>query len=460
MFHVKHAPHILLINPWITDFSAYNFWVRPLGLLYIAGLLRKYGFQVTFIDCVDFFVKRKEYRDGKFYKLKINKPQPLNQIRKNYSQYGIPDEIFKERLSSISKPDAIGITSGMTYWYPGVFKAIQILREFFKETPIILGGIYASLCQEHAKKYSGANYVLDRVDEIEALRFFAKVTGTIIPIQESLPLRQRKKVSSPEQEIKNEPLTYPSFDMYPQLDYICIMSSRGCPFRCTYCASPWLSKGFYRRDPLKVVEEIEYWTTYYKIHNIAFYDDALLVNASEYFIPLVNEIIRRGIQCNFHTPNGLNIREIDQKVADLLFRGNFKTIRLGLETSCKETQLETGGKVENQQFQQAVKYLKKAGYSNHEIGVYIMAGLPGQRVEEVDETIEFVKESGAKPLLVEYSPIPQTPMFEKAKKFSSFDLENEPLFHNKSLIPCQWEGFTMADYKKLKMKLREYYATI
>ncbi len=37
MFHVKHSRHILLINPWITDFAAYNLWVKPVGLLYIAS---------------------------------------------------------------------------------------------------------------------------------------------------------------------------------------------------------------------------------------------------------------------------------------------------------------------------------------------------------------------------------------------------------------------------------------
>ena len=46
MFHVKHRPpHILLINPWITDFVAYNFWIKPLGLLQIASFLRKTGFR-------------------------------------------------------------------------------------------------------------------------------------------------------------------------------------------------------------------------------------------------------------------------------------------------------------------------------------------------------------------------------------------------------------------------------
>jgi len=85
MFHVKHtSPRILLINPWITDFAAYNFWIKPLGLLYIGSLLRNNGFQVTLIDCLDFHTKIKGYRDGKFYKVKIEKPLPLKSIPRNY----------------------------------------------------------------------------------------------------------------------------------------------------------------------------------------------------------------------------------------------------------------------------------------------------------------------------------------------------------------------------------------
>ena len=44
---------ILLINPWIHDVAAYDFWVRPLGLLYLASLLRAGGFSVRIIDCLD-----------------------------------------------------------------------------------------------------------------------------------------------------------------------------------------------------------------------------------------------------------------------------------------------------------------------------------------------------------------------------------------------------------------------
>jgi hypothetical protein len=51
----KDTPHILLINPWIHDFAAYDFWAKPLGLLTIAGILRLHGYEITYIDCLDRF---------------------------------------------------------------------------------------------------------------------------------------------------------------------------------------------------------------------------------------------------------------------------------------------------------------------------------------------------------------------------------------------------------------------
>ncbi|NWF93075.1 MAG: B12-binding domain-containing radical SAM protein [Syntrophaceae bacterium] len=446
MFHVKHSPHILLINPWITDFAAYNLWARPLGLLSLAGLLRANGFRITLIDCLDFHVVRKKYGDGKFYKTKIEKPDPLKLIPRNYSQYGIPEEMVLKRLSSVEeKPDLIGITSGMTYWYPGVFKAIEITKKLFHDVPIVLGGIYANLCFDHAKRHSGADIVFKSGDEREVLKLISELTG----YQLRTPCLSGRQANS---DLRTE--TYPAFDLYPHLDYVCLSTSRGCPYRCTYCATPVLTKGFVRRDPVKVAEEIGYWTTHYPVTDIAFYDDALLVEASKHIIPILTEVIQRGIQCNFHTPNALHIREMDEEVAGLLFRAGFKTIRLGFETSNETIQSETGGKVDNQELRRAVKYLKRAGYSGEEIGVYVMAGLPGQKAEEVEESIAFVREVGARPILVEYSPIPHTPLFEKAKEISAFDLENEPLFHNNSILPCQWEGFTIDDYRRLKEELR------
>ena len=436
---MKHnAPNVLLINPWITDFAAYNFWIKPLGLLSIGGLLRRNGFEISLIDCLDYSIKTKDYGDGKFLKTKIEKPLPLISIPRNYSQYGIPEEMLLKKLSLLEGPDLICVSSGMTYWYPGVFKVIEITKRLFNNIPVILGGIYATLCYEHAKKHSGADIVFQGREEAEILKAVSGMTGS--------------KLRTPDSELRTD--LYPAFDLYSQLDYVCISTSTGCPFKCTYCASPFLTKEFSKRDPLDVVEEIEYWTTHFHTNNIAFYDDALLIDASKHFVPIIKELIKRKVSCNFHTPNALHIREIDQEVAGLLFRGGFKTIRLGFETSNEATQIETGGKVDNPAFKRAIEHLRRAGYSREEIGVYVMIGLPRQRVGEVEESIAFVKEAGAKPMLVEYSPIPRTPLFESAKKMSQFDLENEPLYHNNSILPCQWEGLTEADHRRLKKMSR------
>ena len=46
-------PNILLINPWICDFAAYDFWAKPIGLLYIGSILKKSGYNISYIDLVD-----------------------------------------------------------------------------------------------------------------------------------------------------------------------------------------------------------------------------------------------------------------------------------------------------------------------------------------------------------------------------------------------------------------------
>ena len=84
---------ILLINPWIYDFAAYDFWNIPIGLLSLASLLRMNGADVIFLDCLDPYhpgmsaegslirmPKRKTSGEGTYAKARIPKPDPLNLI--------------------------------------------------------------------------------------------------------------------------------------------------------------------------------------------------------------------------------------------------------------------------------------------------------------------------------------------------------------------------------------------
>ncbi len=63
---------------------------------------------------------------------------------------GFFPEVFEQELRKIRKPSAILITSLMTYWYPGVRKAVSLVKKVHPGVPVILGGIYARLCPDHA----------------------------------------------------------------------------------------------------------------------------------------------------------------------------------------------------------------------------------------------------------------------------------------------------------------------
>lgn len=442
--------NILLINPWIYDFAAYDLWLKPLGLLYLGSLLRKNGHKVQFIDCLDPYhpamlkndlgrPQRQASGHGKFFRQIITKPAALKMIPRNYCRYGILPEIFRNDLKQHQDADIVLITSMMTYWYPGVFEAIQIIREVLPSVPIVLGGKYATLCYDHALKYSGADYVIAGAGEKPVLQILQDLSGeetAFMPDGDNLDSRP-----------------YPAFDLINNAEQLPITTSLGCPYRCSYCSSHIFNNKFRRRNPLKVVDEIEHWQNKLNIKNFSFYDDALLVEPETMIIPLLQEIKKRNLSCNFHCPNGLHLREINAELSELMYSSGFKTIRFGFETSDLNRQMQTGGKVKNDELQNAVLHLKIAGYKTDDIGIYLLCGLPGQTASEVSDSIDFVKQCGAKPMLSEYSPIPGTDLWTEAVNVSPFDITQEPLYHNNSLLSCRSDDFTYADYLELKMLL-------
>jgi len=81
-------------------------------------------------------------------------------------------------------------------------------------------------------------------------------------------------------------------------------------------------------------------------------------------------------------------------------------------------------------------------------------GLPGQSVDSVSRTIDFVENAGAVPFLAEYSPLPHTPLWEEAVACSGYDLAGEPLFHNNTLLPC-WDKDKRQRVPFLRRMVRE-----
>ena len=179
---------VLLVNPWIYDFAAYNLWCYPLGLASIGALLREHGCEVHLLDCLgdaqrglqnlSHRPRRDLYGCGQFLKTIVYpRPGALAHIPRHYGRYGLPEEVVEAELAGQARPDVILVTSGMTYWYPGVADIIQRLRARWPGVPIALGGTYATLCPHHARTHSGADLVAPGASEVDALRIVSQLTG-------------------------------------------------------------------------------------------------------------------------------------------------------------------------------------------------------------------------------------------------------------------------------------------
>jgi len=450
---MRENQNILLINPWIYDFTAYDFWSKPLGLLYIASILKKNNYKISYIDCLNRYhpdlielirkkpLKKDEFGRGAFYKEEITKPDIFKDIPRRYSRYGITEKIFLKELEKIPRPKAVFVTSIMTYWYPGVFRVIELVKQKFHKIPVILGGIYSTLCHEHAREFSGADYVIKGNNFKDLSQIMQQICDWdayhLEKYDDDLDL-----------------LPYPGWDLYEKLEYICLISSRGCPFRCIYCASSLMNPDFKFRNLTEVINEIVYWKKKKRIKDFVFYDDALLMHPRKQIIDMLDEIIHLNLQIRFHLPNGIHAREIDRKIAYKMFQAGVYTIRLGFETMNPNAQLETGGKINNKEFRNAVDCFLRAGFKKNQIGAYLLIGLPGQSVQEIKDSINFVKDCGAHPRLAKFSPIPGTKIWEKAKAYYNFGRYVDPILHNDALLPYLSSDFNEKALNEIHLLLK------
>jgi radical SAM superfamily enzyme YgiQ (UPF0313 family) len=431
---------ILIVNPWIHDFAAYDLWAKPIGLLYIGSFLRSFGYNVRFVDLLgrlDPHVpgKTRRYGTGKYHAEAISKPAVYRDFPRTYKRHGITPDAATGLVSSIPSPKLILVTSVMTYWYPGVFETIEFLHDSFGDVPIVLGGIYATLCYDHARAHSGADIVVSGDGTLESLRIADDICGHhrdygAIPTGPSdLPL--------------------PGYDLYDRLDSVSVLTSRGCPFSCTFCASNLLCGGFEQRRPMDVADEIEQHVVSLAIHDVAFLDDALLVRFDDHLGAILREVERKGLDVRFHTPNGLHVRYITDDAASALHRADFRTLRLSFETATDLRQRDWSFKTSRDEFASAVESLRAAGYSPNEIEVYLMVGMPDDDVAEVEDSMRFVNRCGARIKLAEFSPVPGTEGYKNVLDLLNV-AELDPLMHNPSILPMAREGFDLETLKNLK----------
>ncbi|MBN1584511.1 MAG: cobalamin-dependent protein [Anaerolineae bacterium] len=446
--------HILCINPWIYDFAAYNLWIEPLGLLSIAAAVRQAGHTVALIDCLDRHHPRSPapqsprdcYGCGQFHKVELRKPPVLAHIPRRWGRYGLPVEVFEAELDAQMRPDAVLVTSTMTYWYPGPFEAIRRVKARWPQVPIALGGVYATLCPDHARTHSGADVVFTGPGEAQVLDWIEQ----IIPRSSSICLPNHPTTQPPNYS------AFPAHDLRRPQGYTAVLTARGCPFACPYCAVHQLGPTLFSpRSPDCVIDEIVWCVESLEAQDIVFYDDALLFDTEHHITPILDGIIERGLRARFHTPNGLHAQFIDRPLAHKMRRAGFKTIFLGLETADPIQQQRDGAKVDDAHFRRAAQALYDAGFMPHEVAAYVLIARPGQSIASAQATVEFAHQLRVRVVLAEYTPIPGTVEWQKAVEMGLIAVDADPLLHNKAIYPCAHpDKADMVAWEKFKQKTR------
>jgi len=438
--------NILLVNPWIYDFTAYDLWMKPLGLLYLASHLKNSGYRVSLLDCMDRYhpfmpppdhpgpKRLRSMGCGGYYRENIPKPIQFFSIPRYWSRFGIPWERVKQQLKEMKPPEWVFITGTMTYWYPGQIAFLKCVRQIWNNTRVIIGGWYPTLCLEHARQW-GFDRIVEGVDPLQVIKQLCSDFKELSSIENYQHFFSVK----------------PAFDLYKKLNYTIVLTSIGCPFRCTYCASGRYFPEFWRRPWKQVLDEIIYDYQNYGVQDLAFYDDALLYRAEESFLPLLRALQKERLPLRFHLPNSIHARYVTPEISKLMRKCNFKTIRISLEFSDASSQKNTGNKVDNSIFEKAIQSFIQAGYAPEELEVYLLFGLPGLKEKDYEFSIEYVTDLGLRPRLSLFSPLPGTPDFERV---NTLQIKDEPLLQNKIAYLYLSEQNEL--YEALQRKISKY----
>lgn len=296
--------------------------------------------------------------------------------------------------------DFVGITCLSAYFLE-VIKLSRLLKS--KNFQVIIGGPHASALPELTLKETQADYIVIGEGESSLLQLLERIRKNKpiegIPgvltrgsrgVTKSLPVEPLDLLPFPDWE-QMDPRTYkkaPHGGLIKCFPVASVISSRGCPFECTFCASPFLCDRKIRfRGPQNVVNEIEYLIRKFKVREIHFEDDNLTLSR-KHIEDICKLILKKKIKVHWATPNGMRVDTMDLEILKLMKRSGCYFIAFGIESGNQEILNCIKKRTDLGTIENAVRLAKKVGIITQ--GFFIF-GLPGETKETIRQTINFAK---------------------------------------------------------------------
>ncbi len=364
-----------------------KFAVHPLGLAYIASVLRNAGHEVFFLDCVvDHF--------------DVETP-----ARENFIRYGMPYEQIVARIREVN-PEVVGVSAIQSIRKWESMEVCRAAKEVNRRIVTILGGSYPSCFPDEALGFQELDYAVIGEGERTVVSLLAAITAGRKGLSaiDGLAYRdgQGIVVQPKTSQIENlDTVPYPAWDILPMRSYSSVgvgtgsfgtrhyalmETSRGCVHDCHYCGKN-VSKGSgYRvRSAENVIGEIDLLVKNYGIEEIQFEDYNCLSNMRRW-LDICKILVERDYSVNWSMPHGMQVKLLNEKNLPLFKASGCDTLYLAVE-SANQRYLDDMGKGVQ------LDYTRKVTGIGRDLGLaicgYFMIGVLGETMDDIKATVDY-----------------------------------------------------------------------
>jgi anaerobic magnesium-protoporphyrin IX monomethyl ester cyclase len=403
----------------------------PIGVLYLAGMLREKGYEVQIIDG---FAKR------------------------IYTEDLI--EIIKEK-----KPDILGLSLYITN-VKEALKIAGVVKSELKNTRIVVGGAYPTIYYEELAKDKNLDFVvrgegeytlLEIAEAIYKKKLGKKIVGCYYRHKGKLIKGEKREF------IKDlDALPYPAWDLIDMAPYYrhktiylevspvdIVSSSRGCPYNCSFCSANLIWERKYRfRSAKSVCDEIEFMIKKYGSKGINFREDNFTVNKQRVY-EFCNEIKRRNLKFVWQCES--RVDTLDENIIRAMVSAGCRGLWFGLESGSQQIldKLQKGIKLET--VVSTVKLCKKYHLIT---GGSFMFGLPIETKADIQKTFEFAKSLKLDNVIFgKYIGYPNCPLYDYAKANKFYRLEED------KVLLIETPEFSVEDLENMAKWFRAYFRT-